>query len=291
MGAVAPLLAEESTVITSDRRGFSRSPRPHGWTASSVTEQADDAAALLRALDLAPAVVVGHSAGGSIACSLVAGHPELVRHAVLYEPALLAVVPGGEEIVGGMRAAGEQAMAEGGPRRAMEGFMRGNVGDEMVDQWLALADPAERDRVLDNGAVFFPVELPWVATFVPDRDGMGASGVPLTVAAGADNRDTPGWGPRRPGWPRGPAPTGSSCPAGTSGSSPTRRSSSGAPDRSSTGPAATAAAGAAWPAAATAPKPPPTASGNANSATAPCPGRRRGACRYWPPTARKTRWV
>jgi pimeloyl-ACP methyl ester carboxylesterase len=181
---VAPALAAEFTVITYDRRGFSRSQRPDGWTASSAAEHAGDAAALLAALDLAPAVVVGHSAGGSIAGSLVAGHLELVRHAVLSEPALLAVVPGGEEIVGGMRAAAEQAMAEGGPRRAMEGFMRSDVGDEVS------IDPVVHERMLDNGAVFFQIDLPAFATFVPDREGMRASGVPLTVVVGAENRDS-----------------------------------------------------------------------------------------------------
>jgi pimeloyl-ACP methyl ester carboxylesterase len=125
---LAPTLAEACTVVTYDRRGMSRSPRPDGWTATSMPEAADDAAALLRALDLAPAVVVGHSGGASVACSLVARHPEVVRHAVLYEPPLLAVVPQGQQIVAGMRAVIEQAMAEGGPRRAMEAFIRGNAG-------------------------------------------------------------------------------------------------------------------------------------------------------------------
>ena len=49
-------LAQECTVVTYDRRGMSRSPRPDGWTATSMAEMADDAAALLHALDLAPAV-------------------------------------------------------------------------------------------------------------------------------------------------------------------------------------------------------------------------------------------
>jgi pimeloyl-ACP methyl ester carboxylesterase len=187
---VAPTLAEDYTVITYDRRGFSRSPQPDGWGASSAAEQADDAAALLRALDLTPAVVVGHSAGGSIACSLVVRHPELVRHAVLYEPPLLAVVPDSEQIVAGMRATTDQAMAEGGPRAAMEAFMRGVVGDEVADMWFQMTDPAEQDRVLDNGTVRFGIEMPWVTCFVPDRDGMRASGVPLTVVAGADNPHT-----------------------------------------------------------------------------------------------------
>lgn len=185
---VAPTLAREFTVVTYDRRGFSRSPRPDGWTATSVAEQADDAAALLRALDLAPAVVVGHSSGGAIACSLVVRHPEVVRHAVIYEPPLFAVVPNREEVLAGYRAATEQAMAEGGPRGAMEVFMRHTVGDEVFES--IDFDPAAGERILDNGAVLLSIELPWVATFVPDRDRMRESGVPLTVVVGERNRDT-----------------------------------------------------------------------------------------------------
>jgi pimeloyl-ACP methyl ester carboxylesterase len=187
---LAPTLAEECTVVTYDRRGISRSPRPDRWAATSMAEAADDAAALLRALDLAPAVVVGHSGGASVACGLVARHAEVVRHAVLFEPPLLAVVPQRQEMVAGMRAVIEPAMAEGGPRHAMEAFIRGNAGDEVADQWFESLDPTDRDRILDNGVVFFPIELPAFAEFVPDREGMRASGVPLTVAVGAENRDT-----------------------------------------------------------------------------------------------------
>jgi pimeloyl-ACP methyl ester carboxylesterase len=185
---VAPTLAEEFTVVTYDWRGFSRSPRPDGWTATSVAELADDAAALLRALDLAPAAVVGHSGGGPIACALVARHPGLVRHAVIYEAPLFAVVPDGKEMIVGAQAATERAMAEGGPRRAFELFIRANGGDE-ADRLFASAGPL-RDRVLDNGSVFFSIALPAIAAFVPDGAGLRASGVPLTVVRGAQNRDT-----------------------------------------------------------------------------------------------------
>ena len=43
----AAALADEFTVVTYDRRGNSRSPRPPGWNEAPLTEQADDAAALL----------------------------------------------------------------------------------------------------------------------------------------------------------------------------------------------------------------------------------------------------
>ncbi|MGH8930125.1 MAG: alpha/beta fold hydrolase [Egibacteraceae bacterium] len=166
---IAPRLADELTVVTYDRRGFSRSPRPDGWTSTSMVEQAGDAARLLRALGLAPAVVVGHSSGGSIACRLVIDHPEIVRHAVIYEAPLFAVVPGGEEIATGLRA-----LAGGGPRTGMERFMRRNAGDEVADMFAAL----------------FDIELPALTSFVPDRKRMRTGGVPLTVVVGEQDRDT-----------------------------------------------------------------------------------------------------
>ena len=134
--------------------------------------------------------MVGHSGGASIACGLVARHPAVVRHAVLYEPPLLAVVPNGEDIVGDFQAIVERAMAEGGPRRAMEVFIRANAGDAGYEVWLASTDPAVRERLFANAPTFFSIELPAVTTFVPDRDRLHASGVPLTVVVGEDNRDS-----------------------------------------------------------------------------------------------------
>ena len=66
----AELLASEFTVVTYDRRGNSRSPRPPAWTTTSIDEQAADAAGLLDALGVAPAAVFG-SSGGAIPTSLI----------------------------------------------------------------------------------------------------------------------------------------------------------------------------------------------------------------------------
>ncbi len=80
---LAELLADEFTVVSYDRRGNGRSPRPAGWATTSPEEQADDAAALLDALGLTPAAVYGSSAGGVFALCLLIRHPEAVRGAVL----------------------------------------------------------------------------------------------------------------------------------------------------------------------------------------------------------------
>src|SRR3712207_4797535 len=65
---VVPALSRSHRVLVYDRRGHSRSERPPGEAPRSRHE--DDLAGLLEALDLAPAVLVGNSFGGSIALGL-----------------------------------------------------------------------------------------------------------------------------------------------------------------------------------------------------------------------------
>ena len=74
-------------VITYDRRGNSRSPAPTGWTATTVDEQAADAAALLEALGIAAASVYGHSIGAPIVLDLALRRPEIIDTLILHDPA------------------------------------------------------------------------------------------------------------------------------------------------------------------------------------------------------------
>lgn len=73
-------------VISYDRRGCGRSERPEPYARTDVGEHADDAAALLDALDAGPAVVIGRSYGGTVAGDLAVRHPDRVRALVLLEP-------------------------------------------------------------------------------------------------------------------------------------------------------------------------------------------------------------
>ena len=75
---VAEILSDEFTVVTYDRRGNSRSPRPDGWEVTSTEEHSEDAAALIEYLGLAPIAVFGTSAGAIIGLDLAIGGPELV---------------------------------------------------------------------------------------------------------------------------------------------------------------------------------------------------------------------
>src|SRR6476620_9818838 len=120
----ADLLADEFTVVVYDRRGNSRSPRPPGWTVTSVAEQADDAAGLIRALGLAPAVVFGASAGGPIALDLMLRHGHLVRAGILQDPSVFSVLPDPLEPVIPRRRLVEEALRTSGPRGAIEALVR-----------------------------------------------------------------------------------------------------------------------------------------------------------------------
>lgn len=81
-GAVTGDLAEVGRVIAYDRRGYARSGSD---VVRSASAHAADAAAVLEALEVRPAVAVGTSAGATIALVLAVRRPDLVRAAVVHE--------------------------------------------------------------------------------------------------------------------------------------------------------------------------------------------------------------
>jgi pimeloyl-ACP methyl ester carboxylesterase len=74
-------LADRYHLTAFDNRGAGRTPLPEGRL--SAATMADDAAALLRALEVSSAHVAGFSMGSAIAQELALRHPELVRSLVL----------------------------------------------------------------------------------------------------------------------------------------------------------------------------------------------------------------
>lgn len=141
-GALATL-ATRGRAIAYDRRGCGRSDRPEPY-ATSLAEQAGDAAALIHALGAAPAVVVGRSYGADVAIELALRHPGCVR--------ALALLEGGEGVTAAGRAwlAGlvEEVLtaAEADPATAAEALWRAVAGDA----WDGLADDA-RAALSANG--------------------------------------------------------------------------------------------------------------------------------------------
>jgi pimeloyl-ACP methyl ester carboxylesterase len=182
---VADTLADAYTVITYDRRGNSRSPRPPGWTSTTVDEQADDAAALLRGLDLAPAIAFGTSAGVSTALSLAIRHPAVLRGVVFHEPSLLSGVTVAADIRAHRAALIEQGKGEGGIRAATELFLVSVAGRETYES----LDPELRERLLRNGDVLLTIEMTPYLEHEPTATELASVRLPRLVTAGVNNRD------------------------------------------------------------------------------------------------------
>ncbi len=88
---MAPL-ARHYRVIAYSRRYHWPNLPPGKDADASVERQADDLAAIIRAMGIAPAHIVGHSFGGAVAINLTLRHPELVRTLVLAEPTVAGVL-------------------------------------------------------------------------------------------------------------------------------------------------------------------------------------------------------
>jgi pimeloyl-ACP methyl ester carboxylesterase len=140
---VAEALAEDARVVTYDRRGYGGSGAPEPYVSTTVVEQAEDAAALIEALDAAPVVVCGEDLGALVCLDLLVRRPQLVRAAVVVDVPLFAFVPAATEALGAQRIALEEAMRDGGPPAAVRAWLGGG------------ADPARQGRAAACAGAFF----------------------------------------------------------------------------------------------------------------------------------------
>jgi pimeloyl-ACP methyl ester carboxylesterase len=118
-------LAAAARVIAYDRRAYGESEAPEAYERTSISEQTEDAAALLAALDAAPAVVAGADIGTLVCLDLLVRHPTLVAGAVLLAPAFYALVPGTLDDLAAQRVALEEALRERGPEAAVVAYLAG----------------------------------------------------------------------------------------------------------------------------------------------------------------------
>jgi len=116
-------LAPHAHVIAYDRRAYGESETPEAYERTSIFEQTEDAAALIAALDAAPAIVAGADIGTLVALDLLVRHPLLVAGAVLLAPALYALLPGTLDDLAAQRVALEEALREHGPEAAVVSYL------------------------------------------------------------------------------------------------------------------------------------------------------------------------
>ena len=170
--ALEQLAAAGLRAVALDRRGYGASGAPEPYAATTVQEQAEDVAALLGALDAAPALLVGEGFGALVVLELLVRRPDLARAAVLAEPPLHAFVPASAtRALAGERTLLERGLREGGPAAA-------------VRAWLGeAADPARADRAVAAQLGFF-ADYAGQSSWSPSRGQLRAIAVPVAVVTG-----------------------------------------------------------------------------------------------------------
>jgi pimeloyl-ACP methyl ester carboxylesterase len=157
--------------IALDRRGYGASGSPEPYAATTVQEQAEDVAALVRALGAAPALLVGDGFGALVVLELLVRRPDLARAAVLADLPLHAFVPAATPALADERSLLEAALREGGRAAAVRAWL----GDG--------ARPARADRAAAAATGFF-ADYAGQSSWSPSRGELRAIGVPVALVTG-----------------------------------------------------------------------------------------------------------
>lgn len=158
-------------VLAYDRRGYGGSGAPEPYSATTVNEQTEDLAALVRGFDAAPALLAGEGFGALVVLDVLRRHPALARGAVLADPPLYAFVPEATEELAAQRAELEGALRSGGPGAA-------------VELWLGGCAPAAHVQRAHACARAFFADLAGLASLSVSRAELRAITHPLVVLTG-----------------------------------------------------------------------------------------------------------
>jgi 3-oxoadipate enol-lactonase len=175
----AQRFSDRYTCVRYDRRGHTRS----AWGDATITDalHADDAAALIEALDLAPCLLVGSSGGAAIAVEVALRYGHLLRGAVFSEPPLFSLAPeAGQAFTSELIPRVEQAIASGGPTAGVDAFF-----STVCPGLWSIIDEERKDRYRANADIGF-TDLESPSGDVTTED-LVAAPVPTLVIAGSES--------------------------------------------------------------------------------------------------------
>ena len=180
-------LGDAAATIAFDNRGTGRSDKPAG--PYSMALLADDAAAVLDAVGLADAHVLGHSMGGYIALTLALRHPRKIRSLILVgtSPGGPDTAPVPQETLDTWKLAGSLPPAE---------YARRSMPHSFAPGWTR-AHPEAFERILARRLEFPTPAANWLAQYnacvehVGRGADVGAIHAPATVIHGEQDRVVP----------------------------------------------------------------------------------------------------
>jgi pimeloyl-ACP methyl ester carboxylesterase len=180
LSAVADQLDRDYTVVSYDRRGYSRSQLDDREAPVSIGQHADDVRLIIKDLNMGPAVVFGTSIGALIALELAAAAPGAVGPLVGHEPPLGQLLTGDDRATfddggtGSDAGAALDALARStGVRRGAQAGS-GGAGDK------ARAGDIE---------LLIRRDIPAVGQYHLDLDRLAPMAGRIVVAAGRDSRE------------------------------------------------------------------------------------------------------
>jgi pimeloyl-ACP methyl ester carboxylesterase len=141
--------SDRYTCVRYDRRSHSRSTR--GTAPISYETYADDAAALIDALGLAPCLVVSSSGGAAISVVLALRHPHTLRGLVVSEPPLVSLDPAaGDALLRELVPRVDGAVTRGGPEAGIDAFFQ-----HVCPPFWSVVDDTRRAALRANAAIAF----------------------------------------------------------------------------------------------------------------------------------------
>ncbi|KAH8588305.1 acetyltransferase/esterase [Bisporella sp. PMI_857] len=189
---VSQYLTERFTVVTYDRRGFSRSQLhgPQNYELRLETD-ADDARRLVQHLSDQPATVFGSSSGAIVALELLIRHPSVVRKLVSHEAPAVNLLP--DPDASKWRAFfGEvyEIYHQAGMERGMQKFVAGVLSDQEAGRMKERAKNANSgERNPQNLAYWYEHELRQYTSVNVDVAALATFSDRLVLAGGRESRE------------------------------------------------------------------------------------------------------
>jgi Predicted hydrolases or acyltransferases (alpha/beta hydrolase superfamily) len=149
---IEPFAAYFRVIAYSQRCHYPNPPAGDHADSASTRTHARDLAALITALQLGRAHLIGFSFGADIVLRLAVDRPDLARTLTITEPPLrswLAALPGGIDLLAQRAAAilpAKRAVQNGDLERGARLFIDGMMGNGVFDQ----LPPSARQRIMDN---------------------------------------------------------------------------------------------------------------------------------------------
>lgn len=184
---LAQSLADQFTVVTYDRRGFSRSSlRGRQDYHHRLEADTDDVRSLVEHVGDGTATLFGPSTGAIVALATCARHPSIVERLVAYEPPALRQLDDGQEWID-FFAEIYSIYHEGDMRRALATFFERAFplpDQKFLSQTLDVTDP----EMHANWAYWFEHELRQYTAATIDLDALRPHAQRIVLAAGRASR-------------------------------------------------------------------------------------------------------